>query len=161
MTRKVFLIALAFGLLIAGTAMASGQKDQAAPTIPGATGQRLTVSGTLSFVNLIHPTLKSADKVYELFVPRYLVNQAAVKEGATVSVEGYLVQGTPAATATDDGNIDLFVTKATIDGKDYDLSQYRGQMMGGRGGRGAPGRGGMGLGRTGSGGMMYGPGNRF
>ncbi|MCX7040243.1 MAG: hypothetical protein NT005_14060, partial [Spirochaetes bacterium] len=53
------------------------------------------------------------------------------------SVEGYVVQGMPWRTSGDDGDVDLMVTKATIKGKEYDLSQYRGgmgaAMMGGRG----------------------------
>jgi hypothetical protein len=66
--------------------------------------------------------------VYELLVPRYLVYRSGVKEGAKVTVEGYTVQGRRAPRPSDDGAIDLFVTKATIDGKDYDLSQYRGRV---------------------------------
>jgi len=156
MKHKISIIALAFGLLIAGTALASGKTDTTAQTVPGATGQKLTVSGALSFADLMHPTLKSGDKVYELLVPPYLVLQAGVKEGSVVSVEGYQVQGMPQVGTTDDGNTDLYVTKATIDGKDYDLTQYRGQMMGRGGFGGGQGRRGMG-----GGGMMYGPGSRF
>ena len=139
MAKKIIAVSLVLGLALAGMAFASGQKEPSAASpspgqrAPTATGEKLVVSGTLSVDNLFHPALKSGDKVYELMVPRRLVHKSGVKEGAQVTVEGYLVQGMPMGRQSDDGNIDLFVTKATIDGKDYDLSQYRGRRMGGYG----------------------------
>jgi hypothetical protein len=133
MAKKILIVSAVLGFALAGLAFAGGQKEPTAPgqTAPITSGQKLTLTGPLSFQNLIHPTLKSSDKVYELMVPRYLVEQAGLKEGAKVTVEGYQVQGMPMwAGAEDDGNIDVFVTKATIDGKDYDLSQFRGRMGG-------------------------------
>ena len=141
MAKKIFTVSLVLGLALAGMAFASGQKEPSAAS--PATGEKLVVTGSISIDNLFHPALKSGDKVYELMVPRYLVYQSGVKEGARVTVEGYLVQGMPMGRQSDDGNIDLFVTKATIDGKDYDLSQYRGRSMGRMGGRGHGSRGAM------------------
>ena len=158
MAKKIFTISLVLGLALAGMAFASGQKEPSAAS--PATGEKLIVTGNVSIDNLFHPELKSGDKVYELMVPRYLVYQSGVKEGAKVTVEGYLVQGMPAGRQSDDGNIDLFVTKATIDGKDYDLFQYRGRSMGRMGGRGHGARGAMmgsrGHGYGGRGGRGYG-----
>ena len=156
MAKKIFTISLVLGLALAGMAFAGGQKEPGvqapAQAGPDANGPKVVVTGSVSINNLIHPTIKSGDKVYELLVPRYLVYRSGVKEGTKVTVEGYTVQGRPAARQSDDGNIDLFVTKATIDGKDYDLTQYRGGRFanGDRGGycggprgrwMGGPGRG--------------------
>ncbi len=142
MTKKIFLSALALTLVLASAAFAGGQKEpvpgSAAPVGPAApagkppfaTGEKLTLTGTLSLQGEWHPVLKSSGKEYELLVPRHLTWNLDVKEGEQVTVEGYVVQGMPRAGA-DDGDTDLFVTKATIQGKEYDLSQYRGPMMGG------------------------------
>jgi hypothetical protein len=133
MAKKILTVSLVLGLALAGMAFASGQKEPGVPgqAAPGTTDQLVVVSGSVSINNLIHPTIKSGDKVYELLVPRYLVYRSGVKEGAKITVEGYTVQGRPAGLRSNDGAIDLFVTKATIDGKDYDLSQYRGRFAGG------------------------------
>lgn len=132
MAKRITIIASL--MLMAALSFANGQQEPAA----AAAGQQIiTVKGALTFENLIHPTLKSADKTYSLLVPRYLAYQAGLKDGAEVSVQGYVVQNLPGWNAPDNA---LFVTKATINGKDYDLSQYRGGMMGGNG---AYGPGGM------------------
>jgi hypothetical protein len=142
MTNRITIVAFALALITAGAALASGQKD--APV--AATQQSITVTGAISYLSTMHPLLKSGDSVYELFVPRYLVVEAGVKEGATVSVEGYRVDA-PSVGSTDDGNIDLFVTKATINGTQYDLSRNDGYGMMGdyasRGSRGMMGGHGM------------------
>lgn len=140
MAKKIFIVSLVLGLALAGMALANGQKEPSAigpangPGAQAPTGQKIVVTGSVSIDNLIHPTMKSGDKVYELMVPRSLVYRSGIKEGAQVTVEGYLVQGMPMWQQGDDKDIDLFVTKATIDGKAYDLSQYRGWMAGAYGG---------------------------
>jgi hypothetical protein len=138
MAKKIFTVSIVLALALAGMAFASGQKEpgatvpgQSGRAGPGVSGEKIVVTGNVSINNLIHPTIKSGDKVYELMVPRTLVYRSGIKEGAKVTVEGYTVQGMPMWRQTDDGSIDLFVTKATFDGKDYDLSQYRGRFAGG------------------------------
>jgi hypothetical protein len=141
MAKKILSVSLVLGLALAGLAFASGQKEPGVPgqAGPGAADQKVVVvTGSVSINNLIHPTIKSGDRVYELLVPRYLVYRSGIKEGAKVTVEGYTVQGTTMQRLSDDGNVDLFVTKATVDGKDYDLSQYRGRFAGGYGCGGGP-----------------------
>jgi hypothetical protein len=162
MAKKILMSALALTLVLASAAFAGGQKEPvpgaAAPAArpPFAAGEKLTLTGTLSLTGEWHPVLKSGGKEYELMVPRHLTWNLDVKDGEQVTVEGYVVQGGPRA-GKDDGDIDLFVTKAVIDGKEYDLSQYRGPMMGGtRGGRSwgpgmRGGRGWKGGGRAGQG----------
>jgi hypothetical protein len=154
MGKKVFTAALILGLALSGIAFASGQKDQTTqgPAASGqsaqdqvgpgmmgpghvivTTGQKLVLTGSVAWHNLIHPVLKSADKSYELLVPRVLVREAGVKEGAQVTVEGYQVLTAPGLDQADGVTANyLFVTKATIDGKSYDLSQLR-QTRGMRG----------------------------
>ncbi len=169
MAKKILAVSLVLGLALAAVSFASGQKEPGAPA-PGPnaadSGQKLVLTGSLAFQNLIHPTLKSGDKVYELLVPRYLVYRSGLKEGAQVTVEGYQVTARPPWAQGDDGNIDVFVTRATINGKDYDLSQFRGPMGGGYGyGRGMMGGWGGGYGRgygmMGGYGRGYGPGCGF
>ncbi len=169
MAKKILAVSLVLGLALAAASFANGQKEQgfpAAPGQPGFTGQKLVVTGSVQFQNLIHPTLKSGDKVYELMVPRYLVYQVDVKEGAQVTVEGYQVRDMPPWQLGNDNDIALFVTKATINGKDYDLSQFRGPMGGYGYGRGPGMMGGWGRGYGRGYGMMgwgggYGPGCGF
>ncbi len=132
MAKKIMMVSLVLGLALAGMAFASGQKEPGVPDQPGVTGQKVVVTGTVSVTNLIHPTIKSGDKVYLLLVPRPLVYRSGVKDGTKVTVEGYQVQDMPRWQAVD-GAVGLFVTKATIDGKDYDLSQYRGGRFAGPG----------------------------
>jgi hypothetical protein len=190
MTKKIF-IGLAILAIVSAAAFASGQKEpgsaQAAPgAATGSTStsaeQKLVLTGSVSLQGFVHPILKSGGKEYVLMVPPYLVYQSGVKEGAQVTVEGYQAPGTRWAGSNNGSSTILFVTKATVDGKDYDLTQYRGGMMGGAygatggygmmggrgtqgfqgmmGGRGA-GRGGPGRGRGGFGGMMGGRGSAW
>ncbi len=133
MAKKLLIVSV-LGLLLSGLAFASGQQEPAA--VQGAA--KITLKGAVTFENLIHPTLKSGDKVYELLVPRYLAYQAGLKDGAEISIEGYLVKDVPyMARYADARDNEVFVTKATINGKDSDVSALRGGMMGGygRGGR--------------------------
>ena len=73
MARRVFILSLVAAVALATTAFAAGQKDNAtaASSAAATTGPKLTLTGPVSFTNLVHPTLKSGDKVYELLVPRY------------------------------------------------------------------------------------------
>jgi ABC-type glycerol-3-phosphate transport system substrate-binding protein len=135
MAKKILISTLVM-LALAGAAFASGQKEpvqspaQAAPLTAAPTVEKLSLTGTLSLEDSWHPILKAAGKEYELMVPRYLTWNLDVKEGEQVSVEGYVVQGMPWRAQSNDGDIDLMVTRATIKGEDYDLSQYRGQARG-------------------------------
>ena len=166
MTRKITIGTLALMLVLAGVAFASGQKEPAqapgsaqapgtASAAPCVQGEKLVLTGSLTLAGQRHPVLKSGGKEYELMIPRNLTWNLDVKDGEQVSVEGYVVQGMGRRAQENDDDIDLLVTKATVKGKEYDLSQYRGQTMGMgrmRGGRGGnrgwgPGRDTMGPGR--------------
>jgi hypothetical protein len=154
MVKKTLATIAALGLVLSAAAFASGQKEppaagsgapgsgapgQAAPA--QAARQKIVLTGPLSYKNLIHPTVKSGDKVFELLVPRHLIFEAGLKEGSQVTVEGYKVPEGALRRPGDDGENEVFVTKATVDGKEYDLSRFRGGPgFGRRGGRG-PGYG--------------------
>ncbi len=155
MAKKIFIVSTVLALAIAGLAFASGQKEPA--TAAGAaTAEKLTLTGNVYVQDKIHPVLKSGGKEYELMVPYYLIAQIDLKEGSEITIEGYTVDGICRRPQAEDAgdDIDVRVTKATINGKDYDLGQYYGPMMGGRAGYG---RGGMMRG----GGGAWGPGARL
>jgi len=75
--------------------------------------EKLTVTGPVSFQNRMHAELKADGKEYELMVPRFYLYELELEEGQQVTVEGYVAQG--------DDESYLWVTKAVIDGKEYDL----------------------------------------
>ena len=127
MVRRILILVAALAASGAAISFASGQKD-VAPGAAAANGPSLTLTGQLSFQNLVHPTLKSGGTTYLLLVPRVLVSRAGLKEGATVSVEGYKPANLPRFLEVPDGVTVLVVTKATIDGKDYDVTQIERQM---------------------------------
>ncbi len=158
MARRVLVLSLIASLALAATAFAAGQNEPAGTS--ATTGPKLTLTGPVEFANLIHPTLTSGGKVYELLIPRMLVYRAGIKEGAPVTVEAYQATTLPPGMIVPDGVTPVFVTKATINGKDYDLSQYygRGMMGGGWGGGYGPGYG-RGMMGGGGWGMMGGGGD--
>ncbi len=151
MAKKIIITLLALSLATA--VFAAGQNEQS--PYGAFQGDKLILKGTVSLQDF-PPVLKSGDKQYALMVPPYLVDRSGVKEGAQVTVQGYQVR-TPHffGTSGDTNYIGVFVTEATIDGKDYDLSRYYGGwMMGGRTMGYGPGGGMMGRGY----GPGYGPG---
>jgi len=89
--------------------------------------EKLTVSGPVYFQNRMHAELKSGGQDYELMVPRFYLYELELEEGQQVTVEGYVAKG--------DEESYMWVTKAVIDGQEYDLER-RGRgpgMMGPRG----------------------------
>jgi hypothetical protein len=184
--NRVIVVAFAAALLIGfgAQAFASGQQDRGTNPATGQKAAEMSVTGSVSFQNLIHPVLKSGSTSYELLVPRFAVYDSGIKEGQTVTVSGYKVtddQLGPWHRYTDSSSNAqyLAVTSATIDGKSYDVRTARpgfgyGQGYGPRGaagprgyrgmgpmmgyyGNGGPGRGGSGFG-PGAMGYGYGPG---
>lgn len=152
MAKRFFIVLLALSL--AAAAFAAGQKENQYGALQG---DKLVLKGTVSLQDYPHPVLKVGDKQYVLMVPPRLVDASGVKDGAQVTVQGYQTRRMPMYDAK---YIGLFVTQATIDGKDYDLMRYYADRM--MGGAGMMGRRGFGPGGFGPGyGMMgrgYGPG---
>ena len=161
MNRKTMLIALLALAVAAAGAFASGKKEEQnyrrgfyGPGPGGGRGwqgrggpggaqgpwadeeyalkfseDKVTATGPVYFQNRMHAELKADGKDYELMVPRFYLYELELKEGQQVTVEGYVAQG--------DEESYMWVTKAVIDGKEYDL-QRRGRgrgygMMGPRG----------------------------
>lgn len=117
----------------------------AAPQTPA---QTKTLDGTLTFVNQV-PAIKTKDATYIFRMPGFYRTAYldGIKEGATLKLEGYDLGNVPGQA-----NPYFLVTKATVNGKTYDLSQL-GALGGRRGGAGCYGQG-----FGGQGGPGYGPG---
>lgn len=128
---KKFIAIATIALAVAS--LASAQTAPAAPAAPAiAAQQTVKVEGKLALING-RIGLKQGDKTYYLNnVGRLSGFVDGLKEGATVKAEGYAC---PIDSAPEYSNV--MVTKLTVGGKDYDLSQggfgNRGGMMGGRG----------------------------
>lgn len=137
MKQKIVLVL--FILLTAGiiSVSAVGQSEtEGVPYGPGwqsrssELGEKLEITGELYFENKIHPELKSGDQEYELMVPRFYTFGVDLKEGQTITVEGYQVEGPYCTMEEEEDEIHLRVSKAVIDGKEYDLSSMDFGKMG-------------------------------
>jgi len=132
--RVVLMVAAALMVLGSAAVFAKGQSE------------KIEIKGKLQGLDERHPVLEAGDKKYELMVPPHLLFQVDLKEGQEIQVTGYKVPGP--YWEKDKDKIYLMVTEATIDGKKYDLADYRGYgpgggMMGGPRGnwRRGPGQG--------------------
>ena len=155
---KRFLIMFS-GLFLFGAIALFAAGDLEADARSGAYGEccqddgefeTVSVTGTLELNADDRPELVANDGVYELMYPYYLSDGIEVKDGDTITVEGILMPG-PRFEEGDENH--LRVTKAIINGKEYDLNDAanggrRAPMSRGMRGR-APSRGGM-MGRQGS-----------
>ena len=132
MAKRFFFVLMALTLAVA--AFASGQNEKAPNGL--LQGDKIVLKGTLSLQDFPHPILKSGDKQYLLMVPPRLVARAGVKDGSQVTVQGYQLNSdfAPGWAGSDKSYSRFWVTQATIEGKDYDLNRYHGELMlGGRG----------------------------
>ena len=149
MKHKKIKIMVLSALILAGTGiglMASGQPENTQQN-PGAGQQyrgraggygrmmhgnfnkedEITVKGKLYYKSTLHPELKTDSAAYELLVPRFLIFDADIKEGTEVSVTGYKADNPPMDRSEDnDKDIHIFVTKAVINGKTYDIGSETG-----------------------------------
>lgn len=158
--KKIMLVLLIAGVAAAGV-FASGDKENKPETArpdwrrmprwdgPELSEEVITVTGQVYFENRMHPELESGDAEYELIVPRFYVYELDLQEGQTVTVEGYSLEEMPCCEDEEEEELHIWVTKAVIDGVEYELED---------GPRMDP-RWGMGPGRGHRGGMM-GPGRR-
>jgi hypothetical protein len=157
--KRIIILLLIAGVAAAGV-FASGNKEDESEAArpdwrrmprgeaPEFSEETITVTGELYFENRMHPELKSGGEEYELLVPRFYAYDLDLKEGQTVTVEGYTVEGMPCCEDEEEEEVHIMVTKAVIDGKEYDLEGrgFWGGHMGSRRGMG-PGMGMMGPGR--------------
>jgi len=103
---------------------------------PLANAQTKTLDGTLTFVNKV-PAIKTKDATYIIRMPGFFRTAYldGIKEGATMKLEGYDL-----GNVAGQDNPYFLVTKASINGKTYDLGQFGAGRMGGfRGGAGCAG----------------------
>jgi hypothetical protein len=122
-------------------------------------GEKITVSGPVTFEDKRHPEIKSGGKEYELMVPRFALWNLDIEEGQLVSVEGYTIDGMY-CEEEDEDEVHLMVTKAKIGDKEYDLERdMQGAWGGCQGTWGGPGSGRRGPGRRGY--MMRGGPNTY
>jgi RNase P/RNase MRP subunit p29 len=112
---------------------------------PELSEETITVTGQLYFEDRMHPELKSGAEEYELLVPRFYAYELELEEGQTVTIEGYTLEGMPCCREEEEQEIHILVTKAIIDGQEYNLEDdprwgMMGPGMGRRGGMMGPGR---------------------
>lgn len=152
--KRIIIFLLIAGVAAAGV-FASGNKEDESGVArpdwrrmprgeaPDFSEETVTVTGELYFENRMHPELKSGSKEYELLAPRFYAYDLDLKDGQTVTVEGYTVEGMPCYEEEEEGEVHIWVTKAIIDGKEYDLEAdgFRGGHMGSRRGMGMMGPG--------------------
>ncbi len=91
--------------------------------------KEISVTWEIQFTDNLHPILKADGKEYELMVPRYLVYNSGLKEGDKITVIGYQIK-----ELDKDSDIELYITKAVIDGKTIDIEKEMGNYTMGRAG---------------------------
>jgi len=154
--KKIIILLLIAGVAAVGVFASGNKEDEAEATrpdwrriprwdAPELSEETVTITGQLYFENRMHPELKSDGEEYELLVPRFYAYELDLEEGQTVTVEGYTVEGMPCCEDEEEEELHIWVTKAVIDGEEYDLEAgpRRGMMGPGMG----PRRGMMGPGR--------------
>ena len=154
--KKIIILLLIAGVAAAG-AFASGNKEDEAEAArpdwrrmprwdgPELSEETITVTGQVYFENQMHPELKSGAEEYELLVPRFYAYELDLEEGQTITVEGYTVEGMLCCHEEEEEELHIWVTKAMIDGEEYDLADgprwgMMGPGMGPRRGMMGPGR---------------------
>lgn len=146
MYKKMFLIAVILAVA-AGISFAEGNKEKANEQSEWQRGQGsfspeiMELTGTVMIDDEGFPVLKSGNEEYVLMYPNFLDDEIDVQDGDEVTVEGFIAPHPRRGTANDVTY--LRVTKATIDGEEYEIPY--GPRDGGRrsGGKGfGPGRGG-------------------
>jgi len=90
--------------------------------------EKVVVTGKIYLENRILPEIYYGDEKYKIFAPPYHIRALELKDGEEVTVEGIFIKppnnkGRKRFLKEDEEV--LFVTKATINGKVYDLEKYR------------------------------------
>ncbi len=96
--------------------------------------EEVSLTGQVYFQGLDFPVLKTADGEYDLMVPRFYTYDVEIKEGQTITVEGFLgPEKAPMGRfiRPDDTEAHVMVSKAIIDGKEFEIDSMYGSMMSG------------------------------
>ncbi len=131
--KKIILFTVVL-TVITGTALfgyGAQEEDEIDRPIPSRWGMEyneedlLNLSGTLILEPGELPALQAAGKRYELMYPLFLDDDIEMTDGKSVTVEGFLVPG-PRWEEEEDA-LFLKVTKAVIDGEEYELEPFAGR----------------------------------
>ena len=121
--KRIIILLLIAGVAAAGAFASGNKEDKTEPArpdwrrmprgdAPQLSEETITVTGQLYFENRMHPELKSGAEEYELLVPRFYAYDLDLKEGQTVTVEGYTVEGMPCYEDEEGEELHIWVTKA-------------------------------------------------
>jgi hypothetical protein len=131
-TMKRFLVLLSVFAVLSTGAFAAGQIEGGIEETPewergprsfDLPEETTVLTGSLKLVLSGHPELEVAGQTWELLYPMHLAEGVEVEDGTSVTVEGYEVPGPRPWDADETEEKHLLVTKATIDGTEYDLSE--------------------------------------
>ena len=106
----------------------------------------VTLTGQVYFEDLDLAVLKTDDAEYELMVPWFYSYDVEIEEGQVVTVEGFLGPEEMPGRRYQEleyGESHLMVTKATIDGEEYEIDHGSDRMIQGRFDSRGRGRGGQ------------------
>jgi hypothetical protein len=125
-------------LILAGTTAAFASGAQEAPR-PFAEEELSTLTGVLKLGDTA-PVLVSGGEEYLVMVPPFAVPDIELEDGQEITLEGYVHEGF-GRFADEDEQV-IRVTKAIIDGEEYEIDLGRGNagMAQGMMGRGGPSR---------------------
>jgi hypothetical protein len=144
--KKILLIATILMMTVLGIGFARGGTEQNDLYLEhwgiDENDTERTLSGPITFSNRIHAELQSGGTVYRLIYPRAFEYQLDLEEGQRISITGYSLEpdAMPETAIGEDAELFL-VSKAVIDGEEYNLSDMGPHYGGMRGGMGMmPGR---------------------
>lgn len=139
MKRSVVTVMIVLLVVGVGGAFAAGQEESSDfPYGPSRSMGRgfysedfeqpelVTVTGRVAFDDGF-PTITAEGKTYDVMVPRYYADDVDVDAGATITVQGYLMNA-DTSPRLDEDDLHIMVTKATIGGEVYEIDIEHGPM---------------------------------
>ncbi|MBN2532220.1 MAG: hypothetical protein JXB88_04980 [Spirochaetales bacterium] len=87
--------------------------------------EKITLTGRIIISNRVFPELNAGDDTYKLMVPRYCLADTDITDNMEVTVEGVKLKVKQGVQTRflNEGDEVLFVTKAVINGKEYNPEQ--------------------------------------
>lgn len=133
MYKRLFLFFMVLAVA-AGIGFAEGSKEEEPEQPDWRRGpgrfdaEIVELTGTIMLEDDGFPVLKSGNEEYVLMYPYYLEDEIDVRDGAEITVEGFVAPHHP-RWEKDEDTVYIRVTKAVIDGEEYEVP------FGPRGGR--------------------------